>query len=137
MARTKTFKEEHPLGKGRCEREQGLDRPSRFATDMCDFMLRREAAGGGQAHQGQVSRQDPRESREACLFRRTAFGLCGFDALMRAVLPARQVIVEKAEKSDIPDIDKKKYVGDGRGRALGPWKWGAFPKNKYPARIPA
>ncbi|KAK2076625.1 ubiquitin-like protein atg8 [Prototheca wickerhamii] len=32
---------------------------------------------------------------------------------MPAVLPARQVIVEKAEKSDIPDIDKKKYLVPG------------------------
>lgn len=37
--------------------------------------------------------------------------LCNFVALVVVVnmhLP-RQVIVEKAEKSDIPDIDKKKY----------------------------
>lgn len=41
-----------------------------------------------------------------------------FAAHCPATLPP-QVIVEKAERSDIPDIDKKKYL-------VGPWRFGSL-----------
>lgn len=38
---------------------------------------------------------------------------------MTPVAHGQQVIVEKAEKSDIPDIDKKKYGNVGGGSVWG------------------
>lgn len=95
--RSKSFKEEHPLGEFR-EVTRGVCHLHYLRSMTGVVCAHREAPGRGVAHQGKVPRPHSGTRQARCL-----------RVLGHLTHAPRQVIVEKAEKSDIPDIDKKKY----------------------------
>jgi hypothetical protein len=83
------FKNEHPFGTG----------DMHVCQCLVSDRLRREAQGRSGAHKAQVPRPDPRQSPSPS--RAALSGANRFRV---------QVICEKADRTDIPTIDKKKYL---------------------------
>ena len=102
-ARSKSFKEEHPLGTGRTS----------TLLDGCDAGLGTDSLSLSSAEKRQAEAARIRDKYpdripvSICLLP-SCFWYTSPMPVQAAYLALLQVIVEKAEKSEIPDIDKKK-----------------------------